>query len=253
MTIRIVRSIMNAGVGEPARTAVESEIKDTQERRRKDGKPLEMRPDEVTGKLCEDDEIEAWLIFRARARVGWHKTARSAAEKANETTHDTEGAQDGGADETAGEGQVRRARRTAKCLGSWEYERWSTAEGRWKWTDATDMPADTNQGELETARAERELPCSLHRRLQMDARKRAKAGDTATEGGVGRWQTALTGRPGDTHRDYQNDGETHRRVQRTPGRDRLPGGMERQRCAKSSRLRWGGEGRRRRRTRRRRK
>ena len=90
---------------------------------------------------------------------------------------------------------VGRARRTAKCMGEWEYEigeRNEQGEERTckgQWVRGTRVPAQVGKEQLREARERRVVPESLRARLEKQG-----SGDGRVSS-VGRWQVALTGDP----------------------------------------------------------
>ena len=221
---------INAGPGEPAREAVEGAIAAAGLRLGVQGDMYEWLPtEEEVGGMDEDDEVEAWLICKARAQV----TKRAGAGRRRERAGlGTEGRQDGVAREGGaadkgrelGEGdgreegdtqdgllrppvrgpgqrqgdgacarwEVGRARRTAKCMGGWEYELCQAGgrEGTGEWMRKKDMPEQVSASQLAEARERRRVPESLRARLEEGGMGRGGGSS------VGRWQVALTGDPG---------------------------------------------------------
>ena len=206
---------LEAGDGEPAREAVEGAIAEKARARGHRGKLREWWPEGEEDTLDPDDEVEAWLLYRLRARI-----------RTKELTQEEQGGGEGeGAYATTRQGvgtppepaqaeddeellpaeELRRARRTAECWGGWEYELVEAlppGEGvpRRRWVAEEALPPWVGAEAAAEARENRELPDSLWRRLQMEGggRRRGKASTEGEQDGAGpglRWRAALTGDP----------------------------------------------------------
>ena len=88
--------------------------------------------------------------------------------------------------------EIGRARKTAKCMGGWEYELRPAGGGMGmgEWMRKKDLPGQVSASQLAEAREKRRGPESLRARLEEGGSGRG------TGSSVGRWQVALTGDPG---------------------------------------------------------
>ena len=224
---------VNAGPGEPAKEAVEGAMEEARLRLGVEGDLYEWMPEaEAAEALDADDEVEAWLQCKARARVAKRasegrrreRAGRDAAGRGGKEKGEKKGGarEQGGGDEE-GEGderqdrdslmrgpeersgrvqeemrrkwEVGRARKTAKCLGGWEYEIYEAGEGgcsretTGEWVSSTRVAERVTTARLREARERRQVPESLRARLE------GRDEGDARGGSVGRWQVALTGDP----------------------------------------------------------
>ena len=186
---------INAGPGEPAKEAVEGALEAARVRLGVQGDMYEWLPKEaeVSG-MDEDDEVEAWLICKARAQV----TKRAGIGRRRERAGTGEGGRQGGVageggaadmDGELGEGggrdgggaqdgllrppagepgqrqedgaharwEIGRARKTAKCMGGWEYELRPAGGGMGmgEWMRKKDLPGQVSASQLAEAREKR--------------------------------------------------------------------------------------------------
>ena len=192
----------NAGPGEPAKEAVEGAVAEAGERLGVGADLYEWLPDEEAMKaLDEDDEVEAWLLCKARARVtkraGAGRCDRVQGSRGGGGVQNGDGsrllrrpvARAGDKEEAEGDTwEVGGARRTATCMGGWEYEIVRGGEARGCWVNHRDVPKQVTTAQLAEARSTKQVPESLRARLE----KGAGPGGSSS---VGRWQVALTGDP----------------------------------------------------------
>ena len=165
--------------------------------------PYEWNPIELEDTLSEDLEIEAWLLFKIRAQIRGTRTSRPT--HAHKTTvHPSEGT------ETKAEKgkkiphtDIGNARRTAQCLGGWEYERISK---KGTWIEKRHIPKSKAHIEAMThAETHNEIAFSLRRKMEMDCLKRNRAGCNTDKHYIGRWAKAITGLATDSDTETRVD------------------------------------------------
>ena len=198
-------------MGEPARIAVSERIAETCRRLGCTGSPLEWEPPEDTA-LSEDHMVEAWLRMKREARIRgvrtdaalestvaacgvcgvWRGRGEGCAPCCESTLcpggrePTEEGVGNACATQDGVSGEVLQARRTAECLGEWEYlmER----DGARVWIPHVRMAATRAQRQrLHEAQQHRRQAHSLRDALETRFGCR-------NEGSVGQMQAAITGK-----------------------------------------------------------
>ena len=124
-----------AGKGEPAREAVEGAVAAKAKDRGYDGEPREWRlAEEEEAGLDPQDEVEAWLLYRLRARISTTMVTKATRTGNTTPTQDRQGVLTPPVTQHAAQGPegatLGRARRTATCWGGWEYELTSNNAGQ---------------------------------------------------------------------------------------------------------------------------